>query len=100
MSEILYGQFQKETKQVQRVTSSGDVRVTLTGDIRITDALEINYGHSVFYPKATYIPFLARAYSKVNSIWKNAQIFVKANNIWVLPLKGYRKISGIWKRIL
>lgn len=100
MAEIVYGQFQKETKNLERITESGDLRVTEDNNIRITDDLDINLGYSTLIVRSRYIPFVSRIFNRINSIWKNSQIFVKFHNIWMLPIKGYKKISGIWKRIL
>lgn len=98
---IKFGQINSGVGDFSRNTESEgvDLRITENGDVRIVSNTPYNAIIGSMIVDSTETPFASELKIKQNETWKSATTYVKYNGEWKLPLKGYKNINGIWKRI-
>lgn len=99
MPDMIYGQVEAVSAEVERITEAEDIRITETGDIRITNQILNNTIEGSLVAEGTKIEGAFKIYVKVAGIWKQADPSVKYNGNWVVPESIYANISGVWKRV-
>lgn len=85
------------SEPLRRATQDGSPRITSTGDFR-TVFSGVNSAFSTMDPVATTIAFNGKTFSHRDGSYKQTDIRVKRNGVWVLP-KAYVKHNGTWKRV-
>jgi len=82
-----------------RILENGDTRFTEAGDTRVTNIIKRNVAESTLYSNAVKLDFFIRMFIKLDSTWKQFFPYAKVNGVWQVPLKMYKKIHSIWKRV-
>jgi hypothetical protein len=82
-----------------RDTESADNRITENLNPRIVDGFSINTVESSFTITPRLIPFSSKFYIKQNGVWRESFPSVNRAATWVSPLKVFKNINSVWKRV-